>query len=98
MSDLPSNYQLRGHRLVRTRSKAPRASSSSGSLGWLPTLFWLLSAVPLRGQGDAAERFAGAGRANRDERVEVTVRCRLGGTDAIGDFDQFVGIGAVVAV
>lgn len=46
----------------------------AGSLRWLPQLFrWFLSVASLRGQGDSAERFAGAGRTNRDKRVEVTV-------------------------
>ena len=56
------------------------------------------SRKPHRGQCNAAESFAGASRANRDESVKVAARCRLSRVDLVGDFYQLVGIGSVVAV
>ena len=80
-------------------SQGTTLPACAGSTRWLPQLFrWFLSVASLRGQSDAAERFAGAGRTNRDKRVEVTFCCGLTGADSIGDFHQLVGIGAVVAV
>ena len=48
----------------------------------------------------ATPRNASPARAERivTNLSRSTVRCWLGGADAIGDFHQFVGIGAVVAV
>ena len=58
---------------------------------------WML-VVAFGREGYAAERFAGFRRANGYELVEVAVGRWRCGADLVGDFDQLVGVGAVVAV
>ena len=79
------------------KNKAPRVERAGEPC--LVRSQWLVAITAFRrSQSDAAERFPGARRTNRNELVERTVRRGLRGADEIGNFHQSVGIGAVVTV
>ena len=56
-------------------------------------------------EGDTAENFADAGRANGAENIEVVIAIvvainggKTGGGNHVGDFNELVGIGALVSI